>query len=89
MVSFRAALEADVDNIEMDLNVTRDGRLVVIHDTTLDRTTDGEGKVRDYTFDQIKSFDAGAKFDKSLKAKKYLLSRNFLSLSRLRAFRLT
>ena len=67
MVSFRAALEADVDNIEMDLNVTRDGRLVVIHDTTLDRTTDKTGKVRDCTFDEIKSCDAGGKFDKKFK----------------------
>lgn len=80
MVSFRAALEADVDNIEMDLNVTRDGRLVVIHDTTLDRTTDGEGKVRDYTFDRIKSFDAGAKFDKKFKGEKIPSFEEFLEL---------
>lgn len=89
MVSFRAALEADVDNIEMDLNVTRDGRLVVIHDTTLDRTTDKTGKVRDYTSTKSSPATQAESSIKNSKEKEYLLSRSFFSLSRPRAFRLT
>lgn len=80
MVSFRAAVEADVDNIEMDLNVTRDGRLVVIHDTTLDRTTNRTGAVRDYTLDEIKSMDAGSKFDERFKGEKIPTFEEFLAL---------
>ena len=59
LLSFRKALELGVDMIEMDLNVTADGQLVVIHDATLDRTTTGKGPVRDYTLKEIKGFDAG------------------------------
>ncbi|NLK39964.1 MAG: glycerophosphodiester phosphodiesterase [Clostridiales bacterium] len=59
MISFKKAIEIGVDMIEMDLNVTADRQLVIIHDTTLDRTTNGNGKVRDFTLKEIKSLDAG------------------------------
>ena len=70
MVSFRAALEQDVDMIEFDLNLTRDKRLVVIHDNTVDRTTDGTGAVRDMTFDEVRALDAGVKKDKRFRGEK-------------------
>ena len=47
LVSFSKALELGVDMIEFDLNLTKDKRLVVIHDQKVDRTTDGTGFVRD------------------------------------------
>lgn len=60
--AFRLAKELGVDGVELDVHLTSDDELVVIHDDTLDRTTNGKGRVRDYTVDQIKKLDAGIKF---------------------------
>ena len=49
MLSFREAVKVGCDAIEMDVHETRDGRLVVIHDERLDRTTDGSGRVCDHS----------------------------------------
>ena len=60
--SFRKAMALGVDALEMDLHVTRDGEVVVIHDETLDRTTDGQGSIADLTLEEIKRWDAGRRF---------------------------
>ena len=60
--AFQAAIEAGADFFELDIRTTSDGRLVLMHDATVDRTTDGKGKVRELTFDQIRGLDAGARF---------------------------
>jgi glycerophosphoryl diester phosphodiesterase len=57
--SFRRAVEEGCDEIELDLRVTADGRLVVLHDATVDRTTDGAGAVADLTLDEVRALDAG------------------------------
>ena len=57
--SFQAALDLGVDQIETDIRVTKDGELVLMHDATVDRTTDGTGKVIDYTLAELKQLDAG------------------------------
>jgi len=62
LAAFRKAIELGVDALEMDLQVTRDGEVVVIHDETLDRTTDGRGSIADLTLEEVKRGDAGAKF---------------------------
>jgi glycerophosphoryl diester phosphodiesterase len=62
LAAFRKALELGVDALEMDLHVTRDGVVVVIHDETLDRTTDGRGDVGDLSLEGVKRSDAGGKF---------------------------
>ncbi len=54
------ALGADV--LEMDLRTTRDGRIVVMHDATVDRTTDGRGRVADLTLEEVRKLDAGYRF---------------------------
>lgn len=59
MLSFENAIKLGVDGLEMDLNLTRDGRLAVIHDETVDRTTDGKGLVSDFTMAELKTLDAG------------------------------
>ena len=56
---FRYALELGVDRTECDVHLTRDDQLIVMHDRTVDRTTDGTGAIRDLTFAQIRSLDAG------------------------------
>jgi glycerophosphoryl diester phosphodiesterase len=61
--AFEAAIDAGADFFELDVRTTSDGRLVLIHDGTVNRTTGGTGKVRELTFDQIRALDAGAKFD--------------------------
>jgi len=61
--AFEAAIEAGADFFELDVRTTSDGRLVLMHDGTVNRTTGGTGKVRELTFDQIRALDAGAKFD--------------------------
>ena len=63
LISFEAAIKLGVDLIEFDINVTADGELVVIHDSDISRTSDHEGFTRDYTLEQLKSFDFGSYFD--------------------------
>jgi len=50
------------DMLEIDVHATRDGEIVVFHDATLDRTTDGTGRVRDHTLEEIRGFDAGYRY---------------------------
>jgi glycerophosphoryl diester phosphodiesterase len=59
MRSFRSAIEAGCDLIECDVHLSSDGRLVVIHDHTLDRTTNGHGLVRDHSAAALRKLDAG------------------------------
>lgn len=59
LASFKRAIDMGVDWIEFDLRETKDGALVVIHDDTVDRTTNGHGKVSDMTFEEIERLDAG------------------------------
>ena len=49
LIAFEKALEYEIDGIETDVQLTKDGELVIIHDETLDRTTNGTGFVKDYT----------------------------------------
>ena len=56
--AFRLAMEMGADGFELDVHMSRDGALVVIHDESVDRTTDGTGLVRDLTLAQLKELDA-------------------------------
>jgi glycerophosphoryl diester phosphodiesterase len=60
--AYRLAVEQGADAIECDVHLTADGQLAVIHDETLERTTDGSGPVAALTMDQIRAVDAGATF---------------------------
>ena len=62
LAAFEKAIEVGADMFELDVLLSRDGRVVVIHDDTLDRTTDGEGKVAAFTLAEIKKLDAGSWF---------------------------
>ena len=59
LAAFREAIRLGVHQIEFDVNMTKDGHLVLMHDLTVDRTTDGSGRVADLTLSQIKGLDAG------------------------------
>jgi Glycerophosphoryl diester phosphodiesterase len=58
MVAFALAAQMGADGVELDVHLTSDGRVVVIHDDTVDRTTNGTGAVREMTFAQIRELDA-------------------------------
>ncbi|HSB65191.1 MAG TPA: glycerophosphodiester phosphodiesterase family protein [Anaerolineales bacterium] len=59
LLAFRKAIEQGVDYIEMDLHLSKDREIVIIHDETLDRTTNGTGFVWDLTLDELRRYDAG------------------------------
>ena len=61
-VAFLKALRLGVDSIELDVHLTRDRELVVIHDSAVDRTTNGLGRVAQMTLSEIKALDAGSWF---------------------------
>jgi glycerophosphoryl diester phosphodiesterase len=60
--AFRLAVEAGAGGLELDVHMTRDGHIVVIHDATVDRTTNGSGAVSEMTLDELRGFDAGHNF---------------------------
>lgn len=60
--AFRLAVEAGAGGLELDVHVTRDGQVVVIHDATVDRTTDGSGTVAEMELEEIQRLDAGYRF---------------------------
>ena len=61
--SFKAAIDAHIQMIEFDVMLSRDRKIIVIHDATLERTTDGSGAVSNYTLQELKRLDAGSWFD--------------------------
>lgn len=64
MLAFRKAAEAGCDGIELDVQLTKDDVLVIIHDEVIDRVTDGTGMVKDYTYEELKKFNAAKKLPK-------------------------
>lgn len=60
IAAYRAAIARGFSAIEVDLRATADGRIVVMHDDDVDRTTNGHGPVSELTFDDIRSLDAGS-----------------------------
>jgi len=59
LASFQEAIDLGVDMVELDVHVCKSGELVVIHDETLERTTNGQGQVGDKTFAELRALDAG------------------------------
>ena len=62
--AFRLAMEQGADGIELDVHLTKDGEVVVIHDETIDRTGNGQGNVRDYTLEELKKFSFHNRMEK-------------------------
>lgn len=82
LLSFEAAIDLGVDLIEFDINMTRDGQLVVIHDNDIARTSDHAGLTRDFTLAELKSFDFGypAKYGDRFKGAQIPTFREVLAL---------
>lgn len=64
MISFKHAAEVGADGIELDVQLSKDGEIIVMHDEMVNRTTNGKGWVKDLTYSQIKKLDASYKFTK-------------------------
>lgn len=70
IAGIKEAIKCNADLVEIDVQLSKDRKVVVIHDPTFDRTTTGSGYVAEITSSQIKKFDAGVKFDKKFKGEK-------------------
>lgn len=67
LAAFKQALELNTDGIELDVSLTADGHIVVIHDSLINRTTNGTGMVKDLKLEELKQLDAGSWFDPKFK----------------------
>lgn len=79
-VSFLAAIEAGVDMLETDLRITKDKKIVIMHDKKVDRTTNGKGEVINKSLDEMKLLDAGVKFNPKFEGEHVLSLEEFCSL---------
>lgn len=82
MLAFKKAVEAGCDGIETDLHMTRDGIIVICHDETIDRTTNGSGFINDYSYEELCKFDAGIKFGEEFEKEKIPAIDEFLDYVR-------
>ena len=80
MASFQAAIELGVDGIETDVQLTNDGCLIICHDETLDRTTNGKGFLKDFNLKEIKNLSAGEWFSPDYKDEKIPTLKDFFDL---------
>ncbi|MFD2760875.1 glycerophosphodiester phosphodiesterase [Lentibacillus juripiscarius] len=70
IAAYDLGFEQKADYIEIDVQMTKDDKLVSIHDTTVNRTTDGTGSVGDYTLEELRNLDAGSWYDESFAGEK-------------------
>jgi len=81
MIAFKKAMEVGSDMIELDVRLSQEGEVVVIHDETLERTTTGNGKVIEKTINELKKLDAGSKFHSSFSGERIPTLREVLQLA--------
>ena len=70
LAAFELALVQNADAIELDVKLSADGQVVVIHDPTVDRTTGSRGRVKDLSFSELRALDAGSFFSEKFKGEK-------------------
>lgn len=70
LAAFQLAIEQKSDGIELDVHLSADGQIIVCHDATIDRTTDGTGRIAEMTLEQLKLADAGSWFSESFKGER-------------------
>ena len=80
LVSFKYAIELGLDGIETDIHMSADGELVLIHDDTLERTSNGNGSVCDFTLKELKELDVGSWFSEEYAHQRIPTFREFLEL---------
>jgi len=80
LLAFEKALAEGVDGIENDVQLTKDGEIIIMHDESVDRTTNGAGWVKDLTLAQIKELDASEKFGGQFGVQRVPTLREYLEL---------
>src|SRR4030066_1443200 len=70
VAAFKLAVQQHADAVELDAKLTSDGQVIVIHDQTVDRTTNGTGRVNRLTLVELQNLDAGSHFDATFKGEK-------------------
>lgn len=80
LAAFKEAVRVGADGIELDVHLTKDGQIIVIHDETIDRTTNGKGQIRKLTLAQIQSYSAGSWFNRAYETEKVPLLSDVLAL---------
>jgi len=80
IAAFQAAAELPVYGVEFDVHMTKDGELVVIHDETIDRTSNGSGFVKDMTLEELEKFDFGEWYSPNFKGEKIPTLREVLDV---------
>lgn len=70
LASFQKAIEIGVDMIELDVHLSADDSIIVMHDYKLSRTTNGTGEIADHSYQELKKLDAGSKFSSAFKGEK-------------------
>lgn len=70
--SFKMAMDYGADGVEFDIQLTKDKKIVVVHDFSVNRTTDGNGFIRDLSLKELKKLDAGTKFNSVFTGEKIL-----------------
>lgn len=80
IASFSEAVRVGADGIELDVHLTKDNEIVVIHDHTVDRTTNGTGRIIDYTLKELQQLDAGSWFLKDFHKEKIPTLREVFSM---------
>ncbi len=80
MLSFKKAIEAGADGIELDVHFTKDKEIVICHDELIDRTSNGSGYIKDYTYEELCRFDFYGKFEGKYEFQKIPTLREYLEL---------
>lgn len=80
LIAFESALKLPVDQLEIDLHMTKDGEIILMHDHKVDRTTDHTGFIRDYTLAELRQMDAGSWKGEQFKGTKIPTFEEFLDL---------
>ncbi|MCL6519864.1 MAG: glycerophosphodiester phosphodiesterase [Armatimonadetes bacterium] len=80
LAAFKRALELKPDLIECDVRRTKDGKIIIIHDATVDRTTNGTGRVADMTLEELRQLDAGSWFGAQYAGERLPTLEEFLNL---------
>ena len=80
ILAFQKALEEGVDGIENDVQLSKDGHIVIMHDESVDRTTNGKGWVKDLTLAELKELDASEKFGSQFGVQRVPTLREYLEL---------
>lgn len=77
MVAFKKALEMGADGIELDLQETKDKKIVIFHDEIIDKKSNGKGRIKDYTYEELYNLDFGSWFSNEYKGEHIVLFEDF------------